>query len=124
VFSPVEVTHLEALHGPEKLDRTLSLWTLKEAYIKATGMGLSQPLKQFFFLFGGKEVIRLEFDPLLDDQPVQRWRICLLEHARHRIALMVEGTNAPELKLWEARPLLAIPRGLSPRREQWSPASA
>ncbi|MFY9853717.1 MAG: 4'-phosphopantetheinyl transferase superfamily protein, partial [Terracidiphilus sp.] len=72
VFSPQELVQLEALHGQEKLDRALSLWTLKEAYIKATGVGMSRPLKEFSFLFGGTEGIRLEFDPLLDDQPVQR----------------------------------------------------
>ena len=64
VFSPVELAQLEALRGPEKLDRALSLWTLKEAYIKATGFGLSQPLNQFSFLFGGAEGIRLEMDPI------------------------------------------------------------
>ena len=123
VFSPQELVQLEALRGEKKLDRALSLWTLKEAYIKATGMGLSQPLKQFSFLFGGKEEIRLECDPLACDQPAQRWRFCLMEHAHHRIALMVESTDVPQLKLWEAKPLLAPPKEQELRIEQWFPAS-
>jgi 4'-phosphopantetheinyl transferase len=124
VFSPVERAQLDALHGSGKLGHALSLWTLKEAYMKATGMGLSLPFKQFSFLLGGTEGIRLEFDPLLDDQPVQRWRFCLMEHAHHRIALMVESTKVPELKLWEVKPL--FPPSMKPelRREQWFPASA
>lgn len=123
VLSPQELAQFEALHGQEKLDRALSLWTLKEAYIKAMGMGLSLPLKQFSFLFGGAEGIRLQCDPPLSDQHAQRWRFCLVEHARHRIALMVESTNVPAIKLWAARPLLAPPRELSLDREQWFPAT-
>lgn len=38
-FSAYEQAQLEDLHGAEKQDRALSLWTLKEAYIKARGNG-------------------------------------------------------------------------------------
>lgn len=124
VLSQVELTQLGALRGPEKLDRALSLWTLKESYIKATGFGLSQPLSQFSFLFGGAEGIRLEMDPILSDRPAQNWRFCLVEHGGHRIAIVVESATVPELQLWEARPLLAPPARLSPRSELWFPQSA
>lgn len=124
VLSQVELTQLEALRGSEKLDRVLSLWTLKEAYIKATGFGLSQPLNQFSFLFGGEEGIRLEMDPIPSDRPARNWRFCLVEHGRHRIALMAESATVPEMQLWEARPLLAPPTRLSPSGERWFPQSA
>ena len=124
VLSQVELTQLEALRGPERLERALSLWTLKEAYIKATGLGLSQPLNQFSFLFGGAEGIRLEMDPTPSDRPKQNWRFCLVEHGRHRIALMAESATVPELQRWEARPLLAPPTRLSPSAERWFPQSA
>jgi 4'-phosphopantetheinyl transferase len=101
VFSPAEQAQLEALGDVERLDRALSLWTLKEAYIKARGMGLALPLDGFSFLFGGAEGIRLEIDAALGDDP-RRWRFCLLDHAEHRIAVMVEGGPA-ELHVWEAR---------------------
>jgi len=38
VFSPLELAQLEELHGSEKTNRALCLWTLKEAYLKAQGM--------------------------------------------------------------------------------------
>jgi len=120
VFSPLELAQLEALRGQEKLDRVLRLWTLKEAYIKARGMGLTLPLKKFSFLFGGAEGIRLELDRDVDDKP-GRWRFCLLEHAGHRIALMAGQAAAPELQIWEARPLSAPPARLAAGGELWFP---
>ena len=122
VFSPLELAQLEVLRGQERLDRALSLWTLKEAYIKARGLGLCLPLQKFSFVFGGGEGVRLELDPCLGDEAA-RWRFCLLEHAGHRIALMAEQTTAPALQLWEARPLLSLSRQLAVGRQPWFPSS-
>jgi 4'-phosphopantetheinyl transferase len=122
VFSPVELAQLEALRRTERLDRALSLWTLKEAYIKARGMGLSLPLQKFSFVFGGVEGMRLELDECLADE-AGRWRFCLLDHAGHRVALMAEHAAAPALQLWEARPFLAPPRRLSAEQPLWFPLS-
>lgn len=122
VFSPLEIAQLDEFAGQEKLDRALSLWTLKEAYIKARGMGLSLPLNKFSFLFGGRNGIRLEVDPSLCDEPERRWRFCLLNYAGHRIALMTERATAPDLQRWEARPVLAPPARLPDDEILWFPA--
>jgi 4'-phosphopantetheinyl transferase len=108
VFSRREREQLEGLGARERLDRALSLWTLKEAYIKARGLGLSLPLGRFSYVFGDAEGIGLEVEPGLDEEP-GRWRFCLLDHAEHRIALMVESEIAPALQVWEARPLTGAP---------------
>ena len=120
VFSSLELEQFKALRGAERLDRALSLWTLKEAYIKARGMGLSLPLKGFSFVFGGVNGIRLELDPSLDDK-AERWRFCLLEHAGHSIALMVERVAAFDLQFLEARPPLSSARRLPGGAEPWFP---
>jgi 4'-phosphopantetheinyl transferase len=120
VFSPQELAQLGALHAEDQLDRTLRLWTLKESYIKARGMGLSLPLKQFSFLFGGAEGIRLQLDPGLNDQ-TERWRFCMLDHAGHRIALMTEQATAPELQIWEMHPFGATPVRLACGKTLWYP---
>jgi 4'-phosphopantetheinyl transferase len=120
VLSPLELAQLDALREDEKLDRALRLWTLRESYMKARGMGLSLPMKRFSFLFGGAEGIRLELDPDLNDQP-ERWRFCSLDHAGHRIALMVERAGAPELQIWETSPLGAPPAPLAADGTSWFP---
>jgi 4'-phosphopantetheinyl transferase len=122
VFSVHEMAQLRGLGDAEQRDRALSLWTLKEAYIKARGLGLSLPLQQFAFVFGGAEGIRLEIDPRLGDE-ARNWRFCLLDHAGHRIAVMVERAGAGALEMWEARPVLAPPRRIHTGGGPWYPRS-
>jgi 4'-phosphopantetheinyl transferase len=122
VFSPLELGQFSALSGREKLDHALSLWTLKEAYIKARGLGLSLALNRFSFLFGGVEGIRLVLDPGLGDE-AGRWRFCLLDLESHCVALMVERTISPNLQLWEVRPLSASPKQQPEAGEIWYPAA-
>lgn len=120
VFSPGEQAQLHALPAEARPDRALSLWTLKEAYIKARGLGLSLPLARFSFLFGGVPGIHLEIDPALGDTP-GRWRFRLLDYAGHRIALMAALPAAPALQLWESRLFAAPPRQLPLPPEPWFP---
>jgi 4'-phosphopantetheinyl transferase len=121
VFSPLEQAQLAALPEAERHDRALSLWTLKESYIKARGLGLLIPLDRFSFVFGGAEGIRLEIDPEIDDQ-AGRWRFCQIDLAGHRIAVMVDATTAAELEVWEARPVLAEPVSVSTGKVMWLPS--
>jgi len=122
VFSPLEMAEFQQLQGRERLDRAVSLWTLKESYIKARGMGLSLPLKKFSFLFSEPEGIRLHLDPSLGDD-ARRWRFSLMDLAGHRVAMMAERTNVPALQLWEQRPLLAPGSRLALSEIQWFPQS-
>jgi 4'-phosphopantetheinyl transferase len=55
-FAPAEIRWLRAA-GPEGAGRVFyTLWTLKEAFIKALGTGLSQPLDSFAFYPAGGEI--------------------------------------------------------------------
>jgi 4'-phosphopantetheinyl transferase len=120
VFSPLELAQLDALKGSEKADRALSLWTLKESYLKARGTGLSLPLNKLSFLFGDAAGIRLELDTCLGDA-VERWRFCLLDHAGHRIAVTVERADAFDLEFFESRPPLAEAIRIAREAEVWYP---
>ena len=121
VFSSAELAQLEALPPAEKPRRALALWTLKEAYTKARGMGLSITMRKFSFLFDEASEIRLELDAELNDAS-GRWRFCLLEQAGHRLAIVTERTAPAELELWEIRPAHGTPHRLGMRTVEWFPA--
>jgi 4'-phosphopantetheinyl transferase len=122
MFSTQELGQLESLREDERPERCLHLWTLKEAYIKARGMGLAMPLNNFSFLFGGSQGIRMALDSSLHDEP-GRWRFCLLKRAGHCIALMVESRAAPTLQVWDLRLPNTTPRPVAGVRQTWLPHS-
>lgn len=70
-FSPPEVRWLYAGAEHERTDRFLILWTLKEAYIKAVGEGLSAPLDRFAVATAGTgpATATIAFMPPLVDEP-------------------------------------------------------
>jgi len=117
-FSERELKQLEPLRGEERRERGLTLWTLKEAYMKARGMGMALPTNLFSFVFEGGGGVRLEIDAEAGDEP-ERWRFCTLDHAEHRIALMVESDGEPELGVWEARPMLTAPKRVQVGAVRW-----
>jgi 4'-phosphopantetheinyl transferase len=120
VFSADEKAQLQELEDAAKLDRALMLWTLKEAYIKARGIGLSLPLGKISFLFDRAGSICLEIDPNVDANP-GRWRFCSLDLGSHRVGAVVEQETVEEMNMWEARPLLAPPIYLGSFNGHWFP---
>lgn len=71
-FSEYEVRDLHKLPEADQKSRFFDYWTLKEAYIKARGMGLSIPLDQFSFDVMKPGDVGLLLDPKLGDRQ-QRW---------------------------------------------------
>jgi 4'-phosphopantetheinyl transferase len=123
VFSQLELSQLEALNPESRITRALQLWTLKEAYIKARGMGLRLPLSKFSFEFDEQQAIRMVLDADLNDRP-DRWQFCLLDHSDHCVALMVESRTPPELVVMEARTFLSAPGRLKAEQPSWFPCAA
>lgn len=66
-YSPEEATDVRALPGSEQRERFFAYWTLKEAYLKARGRGLSLPLRQVSFRLAKDATIRVLFDSSLED---------------------------------------------------------
>lgn len=75
--------------------RMLEYWTLKEAYLKARGLGLSTPLEAFGFRLQRGGNIRFEAEPRLEQDP-GRWQFWQYRPSeRHVLALCVESPAAP-----------------------------
>lgn len=106
-FSAREAAALRALPEARQQQRFFDYWTLKEAYIKARGMGLALPLGGFsFHLDAG--AIRISFEGL-DDDPA-RWHFWLLQpSASHALALCGERRAGQRLRL---KRLVAAPGDL------------
>jgi phosphopantetheinyl transferase len=56
-FSPEEVAEIDRVDPPAQAIRFFEIWTLKEAFIKAVGTGLSQPLKAMTFSLEPREPV-------------------------------------------------------------------
>jgi 4'-phosphopantetheinyl transferase len=69
-FCPEEVGWLESLPEPTRPAGFMRLWTLKEAFIKATGRGLGQDLATFWFT---PMLPRIHFKAPLTERPEDWW---------------------------------------------------
>lgn len=72
-FAPPELAWLMAQAEADRGRAFMTLWTLKEAFIKATGKGLSQELDRFWFADPSSGPIRIGFAPDLPEDPAH-WR--------------------------------------------------
>jgi 4'-phosphopantetheinyl transferase len=108
-FSEREVKALRAAPESARERCFFELWTLKESYIKARGMGLSIPLNNFSFRFHEDASIQLSFDPAEQDSP-GRWRFWQWQlEPDHLIALCAERGEFPDAEVLLKRvvPLIA-----------------
>jgi 4'-phosphopantetheinyl transferase len=110
-FSPPDAAMLASLHGEVRTRRFYELWTLREAYAKARGLGLSMPLDRVAFTFDDPTAPRiaplgtgqcppvegtvhcawLGANPGPDDE-TSDWRFeRFLPTTQHQVALAVRG---------------------------------
>ena len=109
-FSRCEAAELKALQPPLQAERFCDYWTLKEAYIKARGRGLSIPLHQFSFRIDAQNEVKISFDPALKDDP-ECWsfyRRRVSERYKLAVALRHDalGDTPPKIVVRDALPLL------------------
>ncbi|MCB9557787.1 MAG: 4'-phosphopantetheinyl transferase superfamily protein [Deltaproteobacteria bacterium] len=110
-FSPSEVSALRRLPQREQRERFFLLWTLKEAYIKARGLGLALPLDKFSFDVDGGDSITIAVEPPIVDD-VDAWQFfSFCPNGRHRCSLAVKLVAA-------SRPLRLVARQIVPLRDE------
>lgn len=102
VFAPQELNDLAALPLDQRAHRAVTLWTLKESYIKARGMGLALALDGFAFRFSNA-ALRLEVEPELNDDGA-RWQFQTLTFGPHLVSTAIHHPpgDPVEVELVEA----------------------
>lgn len=79
-FAPAESAYLKGLTAESRTEAFFAFWTLKEAYVKARGQGLSLPLEAFAFTL---EPLGIAFAPPLEDDDPGRWQFARYRLGRH-----------------------------------------
>jgi len=105
-FAPAEVGLLREVPASEQNLCFFRLWTLKEAYVKATGTGLSTPLKSFAFAF---EPIRIQFEPVAAERAAD-WQFAILPATDQHVLSVAAGHHADVVRL---SPRAIVPKHLS-----------
>jgi len=106
-FAAEERAALLALPPAARRRRFFELWTLKESYIKARGVGLALALDAFRFELAGEQGLTLHMRPELGDSP-QRWRLWQLAPRPDYVAAVCAARGAaapPRIIVRETVPL-------------------
>lgn len=105
-FSEIEHRALARLPAAEQSARFWDLWTLKESYVKARGLGLTIPLDMFSIGLDASPDIWLDIDPSLGDCG-DRWWLSLHDLTPdHRLAICAEARSCigVEPEAWSVVP--------------------
>ena len=108
-FGEAELDAIRALPPDQQKRRFLEVWTLKEAYLKARGSGISISLRGFQFQIseGAAARIRIGFDPALVRDDPESWQFALHHPtAIHTLALAIRRQTGRDLtiRLFEGVP--------------------
>ena len=104
-FYGAELKELQAFSPSEQRERFFDYWTLKEAYIKARGEGISLGLANFGFSITSENAIRISMRPCLNDCP-DDWQFwSLTPENDYRLALALKSSSRAQLACYESVPL-------------------
>jgi 4'-phosphopantetheinyl transferase len=104
VLSAAERSAWEALPEPERRLRFLVYWTLKEAYLKARGVGIAVPPRKVSFTVRGERIQLASAPP--DDSEIDAWRFSTTQPtSEHTVATALRRSGRPS-------PTLVVREGL------------
>jgi len=102
-FAPQEVAWLRRARSRERTGLFFTIWTLKESYIKARGMGLALDLDSFAFDLSNPDAPRVTFNRDIGDDPSSWWFHVEPIGRHHMMALALRhATRVRPLVRWAA----------------------
>ena len=107
-FAVEEAAELGACPADGKQRHFFGLWTLKEAYLKACGHGITRPLRSVVFSLAGGESLGARLDPPLEDR-AEDWQFGLFELSPSVLLAMALARGAGSdrrLVAWRCDPLV------------------
>lgn len=96
IFSGREKDAIKALNADDRLKRFFQLWTLKESYTKALGLGVGRSFDTFRFEWDNMDSIKL-FDPLDQRNTAFQFQSISLDEEHLSAACFPDGRNTPEV---------------------------
>ncbi len=104
-FYGAELKELRAFSPSEQRERFFDYWTLKEAFMKARGEGISLGLSNFGFSIASSKAIKISMLPCLNDRP-DDWQFwCLTQEVDYRLSLALKSTFRPKVTCYDTVPL-------------------
>jgi phosphopantetheine--protein transferase-like protein len=92
-FAPTEAEAVESSPPQRQVELFFRFWTLKEAYIKALGMGMAVPLASFAFSFDSEQSSSISFlSPGVEQPSAWQFHQFILDE-EYQIALAVRHPN-------------------------------
>lgn len=92
MFSESETKELERLEGRAYLEHFFTRWTLREAYVKARGIGISFPTRKLTFTVNKDNFVEVSFHPDIEDRR-DNWHFELLKPTAEHIAAIAIRRN-------------------------------
>lgn len=101
-FSDWEIIEFERLPEPARTEGFFNCWTRKEAFVKALGLGLAHPLKQFSVTLAPGQPAAL-VSVAGDSAAREKWRMVSLDVAPAHAAALVFETGPSTVRCFEWR---------------------
>jgi 4'-phosphopantetheinyl transferase len=102
MFSNQEYLQHESLAGRAQLEYFFERWTLREAYVKARGIGIHFPTRKLCFHVAGPDTIQIEFEPDIGDSN-NNWQLQLLRPTEQHITAVAVARKEQQRKTMIAR---------------------
>lgn len=99
VLSEDEQASLVPLVGSARRERFFRHWTLKEAYVKATGRGITLPLRSLHVELAPARAPQLVFRPPIEDDARAFWLASEALHGSHVLGVVIRSSSPLSLAI-------------------------